>query len=57
MYYAKALYNLGLCYHDGIGSEKDVDKARSLFKKAEKRGDMDAKLALAFKIIESKNTD
>ena len=48
MFYTKALYNLGLCYHDGIGTEKDLDKAKSLFKKADKKGDLDAKLALTF---------
>ncbi len=44
MHYVKALYNLGLCYSEGLGVEIDKDKARysflneDLFLKKQKKG-------------------
>ena len=34
----KAMYNLALCYQDGLGVEQDTDKANELFEEAKKYG-------------------
>jgi TPR repeat protein len=35
---ADAQYNLGLCYRNGVGVEKDDEKAVELYQKAADRG-------------------
>ncbi|MDD5359672.1 MAG: SEL1-like repeat protein [Sulfurovaceae bacterium] len=41
-----AMYMLGKHYYDGLGIEKNIDYAISLWKKASKAGSLDAQYAL-----------
>lgn len=36
--YLPATYNLGVCYHFGMGIEKDIEKAKKLYKKSAETG-------------------
>ena len=44
---AKAMYYIGVLYHDGKGVPKDAVKALDWFTKAAKLGDADARAAIA----------
>ena len=44
---ANAQFNLAVCYEDGIGVEKDEQKAVEWYKKAAKQGDVKAQNNLA----------
>lgn len=41
-----AMYNLAICYHDGIGCRRDFDKTEFWLKKAALLGDLDAQKKL-----------
>jgi TPR repeat protein len=48
-YYQKdneAMFFLGILYHDGLGVDKDIDKAQEWWKKSANRGNLDAKFRL-----------
>ena len=40
--YAKAQYNLGVCYANGTGVEKNIQKAVELYQRAVEQGNADA---------------
>ncbi|WP_200763707.1 tetratricopeptide repeat protein [Nitrosophilus alvini] len=42
----EAMYFLGLIYYEGQGTKKDIDLAIKWWKKADKRGNLDAKYML-----------
>lgn len=58
-HHAGALYHLALCYKNGIGTEKDSQKAADLFEQASNRGIVDANcdLALCFLNGEGRTAD
>ena len=43
---AEAMYYLGMMYYEGWGVDKDLDKAVEWWKKADRRGNLDAKYML-----------
>ena len=43
---AEAMYYLGIMYYEGWGVDKDLDKAVEWWKKANRRGSLDAKYML-----------
>ncbi len=43
---AEAMYYLGMMYYEGWGVEKDLDKAVEWWKRANRRGSLDAKYML-----------
>jgi len=45
---ANAQYNLGVCYNNGIGAEKDEQKAVEWYKKASKQGFANAQYNLGY---------
>ncbi|MEI6279457.1 MAG: tetratricopeptide repeat protein [Verrucomicrobiae bacterium] len=45
--YPRGIYNLGLCYRDGVGTASDSSKALGLFQKASDLGIPEAMVALA----------
>jgi TPR repeat protein len=42
----EAMYFLGIIYYDGLGMDKDEDKASKWWKKSANRGNLDAKFRL-----------
>lgn len=55
--YLKAYLNLGKCYENAQGVEKNMDRARSLYQEGAKKGDTDCKLAYILTIIRDELSD
>ena len=52
MMYAKASFNLGVCYEKGLGVRQDLEKAISYFNEAAERGDIDGKLSKVYYMLD-----
>jgi len=52
-----AMYNLGMCYHQGLGVPENIEKAIYLFKEAALKNEDEAKIAYVYFLLKYSSAD